>query len=122
MYKAIPTATRPVHFNSLAQTTFDLALFSDDAIIVIEAKGLESFGTAQLLRIHGIKDDVRALCGSNVTVVVYGLISSKYFTNISGPPMTASLHLLDGLLSWDALAKAYSGCSTLSQAEAIYKS
>ncbi len=121
MHKAIPTAVKPSRFNSLAQTTFDLALFSDTSIIILEAKGIETFSTPQLQGIETLKSDIKALCGKNIEVYVFGLISSKYYLNISKAPITASLHLLDGLLSWSDLANTYGGCPVLARANSMYK-
>ena len=120
MYRAKPTATKPKNFNALAQTTFDLVLFSDDAIIVIEAKGIESFSTAQLRRIAGIKSGMSALVGNSVQVLFYGLISSKYLRNISNRPAAGELYQLDGLVAWRDLAAFYEACPLLAQADAVY--
>lgn len=61
--------------------TFDLVLFSDDEIIIIEAKAHEIFKQKQIADIEEDKRLIAMLFHHKVSVKCFALASSKYFDN-----------------------------------------
>ena len=82
--------------------TFDLALFSDDAIILIEAKAHQSFKGKQLKQLDCDRKKVAA-CTSvpKEKIFLVGLVSSQY------TPMPETQRRFDRMTNWRALASFY---------------
>jgi hypothetical protein len=94
--------------------TFDLCLFSDDAILIVEAKAQQPFESDQLRSFVADRQEVRKETGV-ANVVVVGLASSAY-----KPPRTV-IETFDGkLLTWRALSSLYQDDTILLRADAIY--
>ncbi len=93
--------------------TFDLCLFSEQAVLIIEAKAQQNFDGEQLSSFAADRDEVRALTG--VATYVVGLASSAC-------PATADCdEVFDGpLLTWRDLASLYSEDASLRRADAVY--
>jgi hypothetical protein len=100
--------------------TFDLALFSERAVIIIEAKVCEDFNPEQN---DDFARDRAALSGllkrPDLDVKIVALASSKYFENgaVYGHP--ATLSLFDGKLTWRRVAAKYPD-PLLLQADSMY--
>ena len=101
--------------------TFDLCLFSEEAILIIEAKAQQSFHGEQL---HSFKEDrekvrdqVRELTRARAPAVwIIGLASSKY------EPSGKVLKEFDGpLLTWRSLSEVYGGDEVLLRADEVYE-
>jgi len=95
--------------------TFDLCLFSEKAILIIEAKAQQSFDgdRDQLTSFAGDRVQVRELTG--VATYVIGLASSAC------PATTACDQVFDGpLVTWRDLAALYGDDETLLRADAVY--
>lgn len=95
--------------------TFDLCLFSEDAILIIEAKAQQSFESGQLGSFAADREQVRKETGV-ATVLVVGLASSACKVH---PGVSSTF---DGpLLTWKALASVYSDDAILLRADAIHE-
>ena len=82
--------------------TFDLALFSDDAIILIEAKAHQPFEGKQLKQLDGDRKNVAACTGvSEEMIFLVGLVSCKY------RPMPKTKERFDRMTRWSHLASFY---------------
>lgn len=82
--------------------TFDLALFSDDAIILIEAKAHQPFKRKQLKRLDGDRKKVAECTGvSEERIFLVGLVSSKY-----SPGTETQIHF-DLMTTWRDLASRF---------------
>lgn len=94
--------------------TFDLCLFSEQAILIVEAKAQQNFDDGEQLSSFGAdRDQVRELTG--VATYVVGLASSACPTTIG------CNEVFDGpLLTWRGLASLYGGDATLLHADAVY--
>jgi len=93
--------------------TFDLCLFSEQAILIVEAKAQQSFDGEQLSSFAADRDKVKELTG--VTTYVVGLASSACPTTIGCDDV------FDGpLLTWRDLASLYGEDATLLRADAVY--
>lgn len=94
--------------------TFDLCFFSDDAILIIEAKAQQPFDSDQLPSFVADRQEVRKETGV-ANVIVVGLASSAY------KPSRTVIETFDGkLLTWRALASLYQNDAILLRADAIY--
>lgn len=81
---------------------FDLALFSDDAIILIEAKAHQYLSTAQLTVLSGDRNNVAKCTGVDEKMIfLVGLVSSKY------SPQRPTKDHFDLMTTWEALASCY---------------
>jgi hypothetical protein len=93
--------------------TFDLCLFSEEAIVIVEAKAQQNFEGEQLSSFTADRDQVRELTG--VATYVVGLASSAC------PATPGCDQVFDGpLLTWRDLAALYGGDATLLGADAVY--
>ena len=94
--------------------TFDLCLFSEESILIIEAKAQQAFDVKQLESFKTDRDQVRKATGVQ-DVRVYGLASSQY------EPSDAVLDAFDGpLLTWHSLSELYGGDKVLARADELY--
>ncbi len=95
--------------------TFDLCLFGEDAVIIIEAKAAQGFHQDQNFSFDLDADAVTKLTGVN-DVLLIGLCSSKY-------KIEPSVHdLFDGnIIRWKDLAKRYNDDEILNRADEVYE-
>lgn len=63
--------------------TFDLCIFSENKVIVIEAKAQQGFETNQLQSFEEDRELIKLLLGKNLEVSLVGLHSSRYSPSIS---------------------------------------
>jgi len=107
--------------------TFDLCLFGESQLVIIEAKVCEGFTNLQNTEF----DDDRAMIASlpgleQVEVVLIGLASQRYLDG-RGPRDESgkrqALTVFDGVMSWGALASAFKGETSqlLQQADEMYR-
>jgi hypothetical protein len=95
--------------------TFDLALFSDDELIIFEAKVHEEFDTKQVEDFQKDNSLIKELVESPITIRFYALASQSYFENSrkfkTWDKSDTSLHgenkCFDGKISWSELADFY---------------
>ena len=80
--------------------TFDLALFSDSEIVLVEAKAQQSFETKQLENLKRDREDVKKVPDVE-RVYAVALISSKYC------PKVETRCYFDRIVTWQDLAREY---------------
>ena len=85
--------------------TFDLALFSEDAIIIIEAKAQQGFDTKQLMDFKNDREHIKILFNKihrkKPKVFIIGLHSSKY------SPKPETNKFFDAIIKWEEIAEKY---------------
>ena len=85
--------------------TFDLALFSEDAIIIIEAKAQQGFDTKQLIEFKKDKRRVKKLFDiikmKVPKIFIVGLHSGRY------APKSKTISYFDSMIKWDDIAEKY---------------
>jgi len=85
--------------------TFDLAFFSEEAIVIIEAKAQQGFDTKQLEDFKKDRDDIKLLSkiiGKKMPrVYIVGLHSGRY------TPRTDTKDYFDSLINWKDIAEKY---------------
>jgi len=105
----------------LKKRTFDLCLFSENSVVIIEAKVCEAFKPKQNLDFAKDRDSIRRLFQRpNLQVDTVALASSRYFRNAERHGRAATLQCFDGRLSWLQLAERYRD-PLLVQADKMYK-
>ena len=101
--------------------TFDLCLFGERDMIVIEAKVCEAFGGVQNDDFAQDKARIRSIEGLEALGVhVLALASSRYFANASRYGRPGTLTMFDGRITWGQVAERYSD-ELLQQADGMYK-
>jgi len=100
--------------------TFDLCLFGERDIVVIEAKVCEGFDREQngwFLKDKSLIGKLPGLTGTRVHLVA--LASSKYFKNAEKYGEGTALEVFDGRVEWQRVADKY-GDPRLARAEELY--
>lgn len=102
--------------------TFDLALFSEELLIIVEAKANQSFHNSQLISINEEKESIKHfLSGLNdykcPEILIIALISSNY------QPKDSTKNTFDKhLITWNEIAGVYSNsCEIFHHANDCYK-
>ncbi|HUL00203.1 MAG TPA: hypothetical protein VLX29_05030 [Nitrospirota bacterium] len=109
------------HNDLPTKRTFDLCLFGERALIVIEAKVSEAFDAAQNQDFGRDKERIKSLPGlGDLEVRVVALASSTYFANAQVYGHPGTLDIFDGRVSWSQIAQKYPDV-LLDQADRLYK-
>jgi len=105
-----------------AKRTFDLCLFGNASMIVIEAKVFERFTRHQNDEFASDAQLVNGIPGlEGIKVRTVALASSKYFTNAAIHAKPEALEVFDGAVSWATLAGSFDDNRLLQRADALYK-
>lgn len=104
-----------------SKRTFDLCLFHEDSILVLEAKVCEPFKTSQLRYLADDLRGVRQAVGRDIDVRFVALASSRYFRNHERHGDQQLLSVFHGRLTWEQLGTFF-GDPLLTQADRLYKS
>ena len=100
--------------------TFDLCLFGETAVVVIEAKLCERFDFAQCADFERDAERIRTLEGlEGLDIKLVALASTRYYTNQAKFSPDA-LKVFDGQVSWLQAAQRYDD-PLLWQADRMYK-
>jgi hypothetical protein len=105
--------------------TFDLCLFGESAIIIIEAKVFESFSPKQNEEFAQDREYIKTLPGlEKISTYVVALASSKYFTNSKTWGRKGTLEVFEKKhITWKQVAEElYNNDHLLQQADNLYKS
>jgi hypothetical protein len=100
--------------------TFDLCLFGEAAVVVIEAKVCQRFDPVQNADFERDSERIRSLPGwQDLDVKLVALASARYLAN-AAKYSPAALSIFDGQVSWQQAAQHF-GDPLLEQADAMYK-
>ncbi|MBX4272096.1 hypothetical protein [Clostridium estertheticum] len=99
--------------------TFDLCLFSEKRIIIIEAKVQQPFEYRDIIKYTNDKTAIQRLIGTGVEVELVALASSIYFINHKRFGKQSTLSAFDGLLAWKELYE-YFGNKRFDLADKMY--
>lgn len=101
--------------------TFDICLFSERVMIVIEAKAAMGFGQTQLEDVRRDRRHILRLFSQLPVpkpyprVLMVGLVSSRY------TPKAATAGVFDGLVRWKDLAELFPGVEALKRADEVFR-
>lgn len=87
--------------------TFDLCLFSEDTIVIIEAKAQQGFDGSQVEVFQQDRDDLPKITGKDIKVRVVALASSKYFKNYRKYGRHDILSKFNALITWKQMGDLY---------------
>lgn len=105
-----------------AKRTFDIALFSDEAIVIIEAKAAEVFTADQARYFDKDCADLQKLLGPAVQVYLVALGSRTYFDNYKQIGRGTALEPFENrYLTWEAVAQWYPENPLLERACHVYE-
>jgi hypothetical protein len=100
--------------------TFDLCMFSEDAIVVIEAKSHQLFTAQQSESFAEDAGAIARLIGAHPKVFMIALASSRYFQAFDAHGGGIALRPFDARLSWSQLEAEYAN-PLFGRAEAVYR-
>lgn len=105
-----------------AKRTFDICLFSEGAIVIIEAKAFQGFDNKQMVNFEKDKEMISRIIekrpGADFPkVILIGLISSRY------SPKTETVGRFDGIINWKQLSGSglIENISMLERADDIFR-
>ncbi len=102
-------------FHNLGKRTFDLCLFSETKIIIIEAKAQQGFDNDQMDSFIDDKERLLPkLIGNNIDIKLIGLISSEYH------PVDKTRDNFNAIIDWKKIWKSYPNQLYL-VADALYR-
>ena len=100
--------------------TFDLALFSDDAIIIIEAKAAQPFTADQVRYFEKDRENISSLL--DVETYFVALATKTYFDNYQRIGRGTALSPFEGRhLTWERVARKYPDAPLLRRACQVYE-
>jgi hypothetical protein len=112
---------RPSDFEVSDQRAFDLCLFGEQSLVIIEAKVFEPFSASQNRVFELDKVKLNTLPGlEEVSVRLVALASSRYFANQKEHGRDGTLGMFDGRVTWAQLYEEY-GDPLLAQADRTYR-
>lgn len=89
--------------------TFDLCLFSESTIIIIEAKVQQMFKESDIQEFQKDRTNIPELTGKDLNIHIIALASSRYYENYSkyGKKNILSEPNFDTLISWKQMGELY---------------
>lgn len=88
-------------YHHLGKRTFDLCLFSDQQIIIIEAKAQQGFDTKQMEYFKSDLETVKQLVGKDINIKLIGLAAAKY------RPKEETKKNFTAILNWQQMFDCY---------------
>ncbi|MDA3950802.1 MAG: hypothetical protein PF508_16465 [Spirochaeta sp.] len=108
-------------YNVSSQRAFDLCLFGEHTLVIIEAKVYEAFSPRQNHEFGFDKDRLNKLPGlEKIDVRLVALASSTYFKNQKHFGRGNTLNVFDGRITWEQMYQVYKD-PLLRQADEMYK-
>jgi hypothetical protein len=102
--------------------TFDIALFSDEAIIIIEAKAAQLFTTHQATSFSKDLKDIPCLLKRSIPIYLIALGSRTYFENYKQAGRSKALAPFKNRhLTWEAVNRRYSNVPLFERACEVYE-
>jgi len=103
--------------------TFDIAMFGESTIIIIEAKAAEMFSSKQAESFGRDLEHIVRLLKSKVDIYFVALASTRYFDNFEKHGRSSALKAFDSRhLTWEAVEGHYPDVPLFKRACEVYKS
>ena len=79
LLKSRGESVNPIQYSS--KRTFDLCLFSEEAMVIIEAKVRQMFKESQIRAFQKDRDDIPKIVDKKIDTKIIALASSRYYEN-----------------------------------------
>ena len=119
LLKSRGESVNPTQYSS--KRTFDLCLFSEEAMVIIEAKVQQMFKESQIRTFQKDRDDIPKIAGKKIDTKIIALASSKYYENYEKFGQNDMLTNFDACVSWTEIYDLYNQRDIYKQANDIYK-
>jgi len=119
LLKSRGKSVNPTQYPS--KRTFDLCLFSEETIVIIEAKVQQMFKESQIYAFQKDRDDIPKIVGKEIDTKIIALASSRYYENYEKFGKKDILKNFDARISWAEIYDSYSQKDIYKQANNIYK-
>lgn len=100
---------RPVNGSRYSpKRTFDLCLFSEQNIVIFEAKVQQGFTQSQIEEFKKDKDNIELLIGRSIKMSLIAIVSSEYLNNFKKyGKLKDLLSPFDKLITWKQISEKY---------------
>lgn len=112
-------SVNPTQYSS--KRTFDLCLFSEDTIVIVEAKVQQMFKESQISTFQKDRDDIPKIIGKKIDTKIVALASSHYYENYKKFGQNDILKQFDACISWAEIYDLYNQKNIYQQANDMYK-
>ncbi len=119
LLKSRGESVNPTQYSS--KRTFDLCLFSEETILIIEAKVQQMFKESQICAFQKDRDDIPKIVGKEIDTKIIALASSHYYENYKKFGQNDILKKFDACISWAEIYDLYNQRDIYKQANDIYK-
>ena len=119
LLKSRGESVNPTQYSS--KRTFDLCLFSEETMVIIEAKVQQMFKESQICAFQKDRDDIPKIVGKEIDTKIIALASSKYYENYEKFGQNDMLKIFDACISWAEIYDSYNQRDIYKQANDIYK-
>lgn len=118
LLKSRGKSVNPTQYSS--KRTFDLCLFSEEAMVIIEAKVQQMFKESQMRAFQKDRDDIPKIVGKQIDTNIIALASSHYYENYDKFGQNDMLKKFNACISWAEIYDSYSQRDIYKQADDIY--
>ena len=118
LLKSRGKSVNPTQYSS--KRTFDLCLFSEEAMVIIEAKVQQMFKESQIRAFQKDRDDIPKTVDRKIDTKIIALASSQYYKNYEKFGQNNILEYFDARISWIEIYDSYSKRNIYKQADDIY--
>lgn len=119
LLKSRRESVNPKQYSS--KRTFDLCLFSEETIVIIEAKVQQMFKESQICAFQKDRADIPKIIDKEIDTKIIALASSKYYENYEKFGQNDILKIFDACISWAEIYNSYNQRDIYKQANDIYK-
>ncbi|MBA7581357.1 hypothetical protein ES708_23259 [subsurface metagenome] len=118
LLKSRGESVNPTQYSS--KRTFDLCLFSEETMVIIEAKVQQMFKESQIRAFQKDRDDIPKIVGKEIDTKIIALASSHYYENYDKFGQKDILKKFDACISWADIYDSYNPRYIYKQADDIY--
>jgi len=118
LLKSRGKSVSPTQYSS--KRTFDLCLFSEETIVIIEAKVQQQFKESQIRAFQKDREDIQKIIDKEIDTKMIALASSHYYKHYNKFGRNDILKSFNACISWAEIYDSYSQRDIYKQADDIY--